>query len=67
VRLIRVKLYPWDPDELTTKTLTCVNHPTGRWHTKHIWHRNLHFVRAPDGLTDECDCPLEDMAVVVPE
>jgi hypothetical protein len=67
VKLVLVKHYPWNADELTTKTLTCVNHLTGRWTTKHIWYRNLHFVRAPDDLAGECDCPLDDLAVIVTE
>jgi hypothetical protein len=66
--LIPIKEYEWDANfDGDLKAVTCVNHPTARYLTKHIWDRGLHFVEAADGFKpfEECTCPLVDLAVVV--
>jgi hypothetical protein len=68
---IPVNKYPWNEQELEHKTLTCKNHPSARYLTKHAYARNLHLIEVPtdEGIerTDigECTCPFLDMVVVV--
>lgn len=66
--MIPVKEYDWDAHwDGDLKTVTCVNHPTARYLTKHIYDRSLHFVEAAAGFKpfEECPCAFADLAVVV--
>lgn len=59
--------------------LTCVNHPEGKWLTKHPALRSIHWIgwdlTGGGGRHDlhplfgirECDCPYGDLRVVLPE
>lgn len=51
------------------KPLTCKNHPTARYLTKHPWLRGLHFIKAADGFGpyEECPCPFDDLVVIIEE
>lgn len=60
----------WE-DYSTMKEMTCKNHPFARYLTKNPWSRGLHFIQGPHGLMSmidpECDCPFEDLRVVIRE
>lgn len=54
--------------------LTCVNHPQGKWLTKHPLERHLHWIGWFDengnrvevedfGFYKECPCPYSDLRV----
>lgn len=65
-KLVPVNEFKWpEPGELFT--VTCVNHPTAVYYTKHIYMRGLHFIKAPEGFGPfgECPCPFSDLRVVV--
>lgn len=56
--------------------LTCKNHPTLRWSTKHPVHRSLHYLGVKDfEFTDEdrkyafseCECPYSALQVMEDE
>ena len=47
--------------------LTCKNHPTAEYSTKNPFLRNLHLLKFPDGMHSECDCPFDDLVVLVEE
>jgi hypothetical protein len=60
-------------DEMVT--MTCVNHPEGKWTTKNPYERHIHWLgwRHEDGVMfshpefgyNECPCPFRDLRVVV--
>ena len=61
--------YNWDENfNGDLKTLTCINHTSKRWATKHLRDRSLlYYGDAETGLmSTECDCPLSDLMVQVP-
>jgi hypothetical protein len=55
--------------DMEMKELTCKNHPLAVYLTKNPWSRGLHFIQGPNGLTslldEECDCPFDDLRVVI--
>lgn len=70
--MIHLGLYNgWD-DFSTMKELTCINHPWSRYLTKNPWTRSIFTVQGPHGISaqlledNECNCPFQDLRVVVP-
>lgn len=71
---VPVKEFDWASNGLEHQYLTCKNHSTARYLTKHPRMRGLHFIRRADEAlrgegewTDmgECKCPYEDLVVLV--
>jgi hypothetical protein len=63
---VPVNEYPWSMDDLTHKKLTCKNHPTAYYLTKHVWQRSLHVIHGPiEHPHKECECPFDDLVVVI--
>jgi hypothetical protein len=67
---------PVDWDDLSTmKALTCVHHPSALYTTKNPWQRSLHLITPPSEAdmkpgerrtaTRECECPFDDLRVVI--
>lgn len=52
-------------------TLTCVNHPAGRWLTKNPHERSIHWCgwQTTEAIAEfgwrECPCPFSDLRVVL--
>lgn len=70
MKLTRIHDHEWTMDYSQMHSLTCINHPTARYLTKHPFHRGIHVIRLPEGdierdpYTGECTCPLSDLALI---
>src|SRR5690242_1847625 len=69
--LVPIDKFKWTDDYSYHRHITCVNHQTLRWSTKNWWarsvffHGNVNDTGAP--RVRECECPAEDLRVVVDE
>ena len=52
--------FDWNANNMQLVTLTCKDHRSLRWMTKHLRERSLHFVSDDR----ECPCPLASLVVV---
>jgi hypothetical protein len=70
---VPVREFPWPAsDEIGGLfELTCRNHPSAKYLTKHPMFRSLHLIEVPDDVAPEhrtkpfgeCDCPFGDLIV----
>lgn len=61
---VKATEFDWSANNMEHRMLTCVNHPTGLWMTKHLGQRTLHIMEYPQGMAGECSCPLADLIVI---
>ena len=66
MKLIPLAEFDWAANDMKLQEITCKNHTTARYLSKHPWQRRLHFVEAAVDMPPftECPCPLEDLCVV---
>jgi hypothetical protein len=65
--LVPIREYEWGTDYSWLRQLTCKNHPKAYYLTKNPWARSLHLIHGPDPEKPwvECECPFDDLVVVV--
>lgn len=59
--------FNWADNDMILQHITCKNHTTARYLSKHPYDRSLHFVESAVDMPPftECSCPFGDLVVVV--